>query len=102
MIPAVEELRPLPASRILDIRREIRADGIEDWAAAAECNARVLAESCFSAGERVFPDGRAVLDSLTFREMELLIRRLVEAERGRDSRENPNFDPERFRKLKEA
>ena len=102
MIPAVEELRPLSAGRLLNIRREVQTDGVEEWAVAAECNARVLAESCFSGGKCVFSDGQAVLESLTFCEMEHLLRRLAETERERNGRENPNFDPERFRKLKEA
>ena len=101
MTPAMDELRPLTAGRLLEIRRQVYADGVEDWAVAAECNARVLAECCYDSGERVFPDGGAVLASMTFREMERLLVQLAGEEIPAGCG-NPQFDPARFRAMKEA
>ena len=97
----VEELRPLSALRLLTIRREVQTEGTEDWALAVICNARVLAECCYTGGERVFSDGDAVLEALTVREMERLLEQLAEADAPVDGG-NPNFDAARFRKLKEG
>lgn len=101
MTPAVDELCPLTAGRLLEIRRQVYADGIEDWAVAAECNARVLAECCYDGGKRVFPDGGAVLAAMTFREMERLLAQLAGEEIPAGCG-NPQFDSARFRAMKEA
>lgn len=101
MMPAVDELRPLTAGRLLEIRRQVCADNAEDWAVAAECNARVLAECCYDGGERVFHNAAAVLDTMTFREMERLLGYLT-GEEPRGECSNPQFDPARFRVMKEA
>lgn len=97
----VEELRPLSALRLLTIRREVQAEGTEEWALAVTCNAQVLAECCYTGGERVFRDGEAVLAAMTVREMERLLARLADADAPRDGG-NPNFDADRFRRLKEG
>lgn len=102
MTVAVEELRPLTAGRLLAIRREAQADGTEEWALSAVCNARVLAECCYAGGERIFSDGGAVLEAMTLREIESLVRQLAGEEMARSGCGNPNFDPTRFRALKEA
>lgn len=102
MTTAIEELRPLSAGRLLRIRRAVQMEGVEEWAVPLVCNARVLAECCYTAGEQVFPHGEAVLESLTVREMESLIRQLSGDETPRTGVENPGFDPARFRALKEA
>lgn len=102
MTVVVEELRPLSAGRLLNIRREVQLEGIEEWAVPVVCNARVLAECCYTGGERVFPHGAAVLETMTVREMESMICRLAGEETPRSEMENPGFDPARFRALKEA
>ena len=102
MTTAVEELRPLSAGRLLHIRRTVQAEGVEDWAVPLVCNARVLAECCYTGGERVFSRGEAVLESLTVREMEALIRQLGGEATQRNGVENPGFDPARFLALKET
>ena len=99
MMPSVDELRPLTAGRLLEIRRQVCSGNTEEWAIAAECNAQVLAECCFDGGERVFSDGSAVLATMTFREMERLLHYLSGEEYPAA---NPNFDPSRFRAMKEA
>ncbi|BCK83825.1 hypothetical protein MM59RIKEN_11440 [Pusillibacter faecalis] len=66
------------------------------------CNARVLAESCFYQGEPVFRDGEAVLESLTTREMEGLLRRLSSGTALGPAEENPVFDEARFEALWEG
>ena len=97
----VEELRPLNAGRLLAIRREVQGEGTEDWALGIVCNARVLAECCYADGSRVFPNGEAVLESMTVREMERLLELLAEGNLPSGGG-NPNFDPARFRALKEG
>ena len=99
---AVDELRPLTAARLLQLWRESGEAAEEDLERALLCNARVLAESCFYQGERVFDHEQAVLETLTTREMELLLRRLSEGEGAAAATENPAFDMTRFQRLREA
>ena len=61
------------------------------------CNAAILAESCFYQGEPVFSDGAEVLEALTPREMETLLRRLAAEETPPAAGENPAFDWQQFR-----
>jgi len=103
----IDELRPLTAGRLLDIWRESRREAEEETERALLCNAQVLAESCRLRGEPVFLDGRAVLEALTPREMEVLLRRLCTGDgppggAGVPDGENPAFDPARFRALEEG
>lgn len=63
---------------------------------------RVLAESCFYQGEPVFRDGEAVLELLTTREMEGLLRRLSSGTALGPAEENPVFDEARFEALWEG
>lgn len=95
---AVDELRPLSAGRLLTLWREC-GDAAAELERALLCNASVLAESCFYEGEPVFEDGAAVLDALTTREMETLLRQLAE-ERGPGAPENPGFDWAAFQRLR--
>lgn len=90
----LDELRPLPALRLLEIWRASRdADPLER---ALLCNAQVLAESCFCRGERVFSSGEAVLASLTTREMESLLGRLGGQGSPSPAGVNPHFSMEQF------
>lgn len=99
---AVDELRPLTAARLLTLWRECGDAAAEELERALLCNARVLAECCFYEGEPVFADGAAVLDALTTREMEDLLRRLAEgAAPPAVAGENPAFDRARFQRLRE-
>ena len=102
MSAAVEELRPLTAGRLLTIRREVRAQTEDELEQALLCNAWVLAESCFCEGRAVFRSGEEVLETLTPREMELLLRQLAEGEPPATAGDNPAFDRERFLALKEG
>ena len=92
----VEELRLPTAGRLLTIRREVRMESGDDWEQAALCNARVLAESCYRGGRRMFADGGAVLAALTFAEMEALVRQLTLQRAAESGAVNPKFEPERF------
>lgn len=101
MNAAVDELRPLTAGRLLTIRREVRRETEDGLEQALLCNARVLAESCYRAGNRAFQDDGEVLDTMTCREMEALLSALAAAP-GSAGSVNPNFDAGRFRRLREA
>lgn len=94
----IDELRPLPAGRLLALWRECR--GEEPLERALVCNARVLAECCYFQGEPVFNSGQAVLEALTCRQMEGLLRGLAGESPAGGGGENPAFDLERFRRLK--
>ncbi len=110
MSTGLDELRPLTAGRLLSIRREVRQVTEDEPEQALLCNARVLAECCYQAGQRVFSDGGEVLDALTCREMEALLSALAAGESraglpgtgGGASSVNPGFDNARFRRLREA
>lgn len=97
---AVDELRSLTAARLLTLWRECGEAAEEELERALLCNARVLAECCFFEGEPVFADGAAVLDALTTREMETLLRQLAEGDPPTAAAENPAFDPETFQRLR--
>lgn len=96
----VDELRLPTAGRLLTIRREARDADCDPMECAAVCNARVLAESCYLDGECVFASGQAVLEALTFREMETLLRKLSGTAASPDA--NPRFDESRFHALREG
>lgn len=97
----VEELRPLTAGRLLTLWRQSGEAAEEPVERALLCNARVLAESCLCQGEPVFEDEKAVLEALTTREMERLLRQLAEGRTPEAERENLSFDPARFQRLRE-
>ena len=103
MTGAVDELRPLTASQLLEIWRQGREAADDPLERALLCNARVLAACCYRQGERAFADEQAVLSALTGRQMESLLIRLTE---GRPSAApaaaNPGFDEGRFDALQEG
>lgn len=99
----IDELRPMTAGRLLTIWRESRERTEEPLERTLLSNAEVLAESCFFRGEPVFSDGAAVLEELTGRQIEELLRAL--AADGRPPAtggENPTFDRGRFEMLREG
>ena len=96
---APDELRQLTALRLLTIWRECGEAAEEPMERALLCNARVLAECCFCQGEPVFASGEEVLERLTAREMETLLRQLAEGCAPVAAEENPAFDSARFRRL---
>lgn len=98
----LDELRQLTALRLLTIWRECGEAAEEPMERALLCNARVLAESCFCQGEPVFLSGEEVLDRLTAREMETLLRQLADGGAPGTAGENPAFDPARFQRLREG
>lgn len=97
-----DELRPLTAQRLLTLWRESGREAEEPMERALLCNAAVLAESCFCQGEPVYANGEEVLELLTPREMEALLRRLADSGRTRAAGENPAFDWRRFEALREG
>lgn len=102
---SIDELRPLPALRLLTIRQEMRGKTDDEQERAARCNAQVLSECCYFGNERVFPTGESVLAALTFREMETLLRALAASGGAFSPREairadNPGFDSRRFAALR--
>ena len=97
-----DELRHLTAGRLLTLWRESGKAAEELMERALLCNAAVIAECCFLQGEPVFAGTEAVLEELSPREMETLLRRLtLETPRGQEE-ENPAFDTARFEALREG
>ena len=97
-----DELRQLTALKLLTIWRECGKAAEEPMEQALLCNARVLAECCFCQGEPVFASCEDVLEQLTVREMETLLRQLADGCAPAAAGENPAFDPARFRHLQEG
>lgn len=96
---AVDELRPLPSSQILELWRDSReADPLER---AVLCNARILARCCFFEGQAVYAGESDVLDDLSGRQMEELLLLLADGGGALDAAPfvNPAFDLERFQSL---
>lgn len=100
MIEGIDALRPLSAGALLALWRACREVAEDPLERTVLCNARVLAACCFFGGEAAFPDEMAVLERLTPREMETLLRQLAEGG-GPGREENPAFDPARFQELEE-
>jgi len=99
---AWDELRHLTAGRLLTLWRESGRAAEEAMERALLCNAAVIAESCFLEGEPVFERAETVLEELTPREMEELLRHLTAERPTADEVENPAFDAERFEALREG
>ena len=76
MIP-VDELRPLSAARLLALWRDCREAAEDPLERTLLCNARVLAACCYREGAPAFADEEEVLTTLTGRQMERLLERLV-------------------------
>ena len=98
----VDILRTPTALRLLQLWRESGKAAEEPVERALLCNAAILAESCLCRGEPVFRDGAEVLEALTPREMETLLRQLAAGEAPPAAGENPAFDWARFRALGEG
>ena len=98
-IESIDQMRPLTAWRLLELWRKSREETEDPLERTLLCNARILAESCFSKGEAFFLDEQAVLAALTGRQMEQLLRRLAAETDSADTTENPAFDWARFRSL---
>lgn len=94
----IDELRPPTALRLLTIWRETREAAETELERSLLSNARVLAESCYFDGAPVFAGEAEVLETLTGRQMEVLLRRLA-ALGDRTGEGNPRFDPARFSEL---
>ena len=73
----VDELKTLPAARILELWRDSRE--IDPLERALLCNARILAQCCFFEGRAVYADESELLRDQPF--------------------VNPAFDLDRFRTL---
>lgn len=97
----IDELRAMTAGRLLNVWRESREQSEDPLERTLLCNAEVLAESCFFQGERVFQDGTAVLEELTGRQIESLLRQLASGGQPEAVVENPAFDRTRFETLRE-
>ena len=96
----IDRLRPMPAARLLAIWRDTRERTEEPLERCLLCNAQVLAECCFRGEEPAFQDAAEVLERLTGRQMETLLRRLLGEDAAPEPETvNPAFDPERFRAL---
>ncbi len=92
-------LCPPTAGRLLSIWRETEQEK-NAMVRGLLCNAAVLAESCFFEGERLFDDPEAVLETMTAREMELLLKSLAGETALLSSGENSGFDTARFRTMR--
>ncbi|MEA4994370.1 MAG: hypothetical protein VB060_11230 [Oscillibacter sp.] len=100
MKTAPDKLTPLSAGRLLGIWRDVAAQEENETVRGLLCNARVLAESCFLGGERLFESAEAVLEELTAGEMETLVRHLAGKKTDLPAEVNAGFDPERFRAMR--
>ena len=99
----IDCLRPVSAGRLLEIWRDTREKTEEPLERCLLCNAQVLSECCFREGEAAFHSAGEVLEQLTGRQMEALLRRLLEEEPPASPETvNPAFDPERFRALEKG
>lgn len=100
----IDRLRPVTAGRLLEIWRNTRERTEEPLERCLLCNAQVLAECCFRGEEAAFRSAGEVLEQLTSRQMESLLRRLLgeEPEAAVPEAVNPGFDLERFRTLEEG
>lgn len=96
----IDELRPLTAGRLLNLWSAAREAAEDSLERILLCNAGVLAEACFFQGERAFRDGAEVLEELTGREMEGLLRQLAAGEHTSAAGENSAFDQGRFDELR--
>ena len=96
----IDELRALTAGRLLALWRQAREAAEDPLERTLLCNAEVLAESCFCRGRRAFPDGAAVLEELTGRQIEELLRTLASGGQPEAAMENPAFDRARFEALR--
>lgn len=98
----IDELRPLTAGRLLALWRECR-EAEDPLERSLICNARVLAECCYSEGEPTFADEADVLASLTGQQMEALLGRLAgDSQAPAPAAVNPAFDQGRFDALREG
>ena len=97
----IDFLRPVSALRLLTIWRESGRETEDPMERGILCNARILAECCVSDGNAAFADTNEVLNSLTGRQMETLLRRLSDGEAPPSRAANPVFDQTRFQALKE-
>lgn len=99
MSPQIDELRPPTAARLLTIWQTCREMADDPLERVMLCNAHILKECCFFQGGPAFDNETAVLEALTGRQMEHLLRQLA-GEPEKTAREvNPGFDEERFRQL---
>lgn len=97
-----DTLRPPKAAVLLTIWRETAEQEKDETVRGLLCNARVLAESCFRDGERMFDGPEAVLQAMTVGEMETLLRTLAAGARApAPAGVNPAFDAERFAAMRE-
>lgn len=99
MSPQIDELRPPTAARLLTIWRTCREAADDPLERVLLCNAHILAECCFFQGEPAFADEAAVLEALTGRQMEHLLRQLAGEPKKAAQAVNPAFDEDRFRQL---
>lgn len=98
----IDGLRPVTAGRLLEIWRDTREKTEEPMERCLLCNAQVLAECCFQGQEPAFQSAAAVLEQLTGRQMETLLRRLMDEPASAPEAVNPAFDPARFRALEKG
>lgn len=98
----IDELRTPTAGRLLTLWRESREQAEDPLERTLVCNAAVLAESCFFQGEQAFRDSAAVLEELTGRQIEELLRTLAAGGQLSAAKVNPDFDQARFEALREG
>ena len=94
----IDELRPVPALRLLTIWRESGGETEDPLVRSLLSNAGVLAACCYAGGETVYAGAEDVLADLSPREMEQLLELLS----GGGGQRNPAFDETRFRALREV
>ena len=94
----VDELRPMPAGRLLELWRKCREELEDPLERTVFCNARILAECCFWRGEPVYQNECEVLADLTGKQIADLLLRLADSNEAAKPQEtmNPAFDQGRF------
>ena len=98
----VDELRPVTAGRLLELWRKCREELEDPLERTVFCNARILAESCFCQGERVYQNECEVLADLTGQQIAALLREVAENGETTATSEtiNPAFEQGRFDTLR--
>ena len=90
----VDAMKPLTAGELLGLWQRFREKIEDPLERTLLCNAAILRDSCYCQGEAIYGDELEVLRDLTPGEMEDLLLRLAEDERG------GTFDLQRFADMK--
>lgn len=99
----IDQLRPLTAGKLLQLRHDPLLDQCTPEEAGLVGNALVVAACCLREGQVVFQNGQEVLEQLTAEEIEGFIRAIAAGEtrppQQTHAAENAGFDLSRFSRM---